>query len=244
MLALFHTLVYQPMYNALALLVGVVPGGDVGIAIIILTLLIKFILFPLSIKAVRTQVAMREIEPELKRIRETFKDKREDLARATMALFKEKKVNPFASILLIIIQIPVILGLYYVFLVEGRGNGFDPALLCSFIRPPGGASLLFLGFLDLTGKSVILAAVVAVTQYMYARFMPPPAKKESGAAPSLQEDLMRSMHLQMRYVFPIVFGFVAYYISAAVALYFVVSNLFALAQELYVKRFRPPHGTV
>ena len=231
---LFTSFIYEPIYNGLALIVTTIPGGDVGIAIVILTVLIKLALFPLSLVAVRTQVVMREIDPELKRIKKQFENNREELARRTMALLKEKKVNPFASIFLILIQIPIILGLYFVFRLEGAGGGFDPAVLYSFVSLPTNASFMFLGLIDLTGRNIFLAVVVAITQFYNARLMMPAAPQ--GKEGSLQHDLAKSMHLQMRYVLPIIMGLVAYFISAAIALYFLVSNLFQLFQELYVKR--------
>lgn len=232
---LFTTFIYEPIYNALVFLVHVVPGGDVGIAIVLLTILIKLILFPLSHQAIKTQKVMREIEPELKRIREELKDNREELARKTMALFKDKKINPFASIFLILLQLPIIFGLYFVFFNEGSNGGFDPETLYSFIALPEVYTFSFLGIIELTGKSVALAVIVASTQYWLARLMMPKAP-EAAKEPSLKADFQRSMHIQMRYVFPIVIGLIAYFISAAVALYLAVSNIFALAQEFVVKR--------
>lgn len=234
--ALFDAAIYHPIYNALAFLVNIVPGADVGIAIILLTVLIKLILFPLSMVAVRTQIIMREIDPKLKELRKELKEKPEELARKTLALFKEYKINPFASIFLIIIQLPVIIGLYFVFFNEGDGGGFDPNILYSFIAEPMNASFNFLGILDLTSSSIILAVLVAASQYAVSRMMMPAPKQEEGEEKSFQADLARSMHIQMRYVFPIVIGVIAYVISAAIALYFLVSNLFAIGQELYVKR--------
>lgn len=233
---LFDTLIYEPIYNALAFIVNIVPGGDIGIAIIILTLLIKFALFPLSLAAVRSQAAMQEIDPELKRIRKKFENDREESAKRTMALLKEKKVNPFVSIFLVLIQLPVILGLYFVFALEGAGGGFDPGLLYPFIPLPDSPSFIFLGSVDLAAPSMALAALVAISQFVNARIMqlPPP----SGEAGTLSHDLSKSLQLQMKYVFPVVMGFVAYVISAAIALYFLVSNLFQLFQELYVKHNR------
>lgn len=234
MVGLFNTFIYEPIYNALALLINLVPGGDVGIAIILLTVFIKLVLFPLSLKAVRTQAVMREIDPELKKIRADFKEDKEEQARRTMALLKDKKVNPFASIFLVLIQLPIIIGLYFVFLNNGAGSGFDPNLLYSFVTVPTIESFNFLGFIDLAGKSILLAVLVAVTQFISARLMMPTAPEvEEG---SLQGDLAKSMHMQMRYVLPIVMGVVAYIISAAIALYFLISNLFQIFQELYVKR--------
>lgn len=235
--SLFDTVIYEPMYNALAFLVSVVPGGDVGIAIIILTLLIKFILFPLSLVAVRTQMVMREIDPELKRLRAELKDKPEELARKTLAIFKEKKINPFASIFLILIQLPVVIGLYFVFLSEGSGQGFDVTRLYSFIEAPMQVSFNFIGAIDLTASSILLALLVAVSQYVVGKMMMPLAASDTEEQ-SLQNDLAKSMQVQMRYVFPVVMGVVAYVISAAIALYFLVSNLFAIGQELYVRRVR------
>ena len=233
----FDATIYHPIYNALVFLVNIVPGADVGIAIILLTVLIKLILFPLSMVAVRTQIVMRELDPKLKVLRKELKEKPEELARKTLALFKEHKINPFASIFLIIVQLPVIIGLYFVFFNEGDGGGFDPNILYSFIAEPMNASFNFLGIVDLTGSSIVLALLVAASQYMVSRMMMPAApKQEEGEEKSFQADLARSMQIQMRYVFPVVIGVIAYVISAAIALYFLVSNLFAIGQELYVKR--------
>lgn len=231
---LFSTFIYEPIYNALVFLVNVVPGGDVGIAIVLLTVIVKLILFPLAHQAIKTQKIMRDIEPELKRIREEFKENREELARKTMALFKDKKINPFASIFLILLQLPIVFGLYFVFFNEGGNGGFDPEILYSFIAYPEVYSFSFLGIIELTGKSIGLAVIVASTQYWLARLMMPKAPEVKEA--SLKADFQRSMHIQMRYVFPIVIGLVAYFISAAVALYLAVSNIFALIQEFVVRR--------
>lgn len=236
---LFDAFIYEPIYNTLAFTVGVIPGGDLGIAIIIVTLLVRILLFPLSIGATRTQMEMQELNPKLTELREKLKDNKEELARRTMALFKEHKVNPFASILLVFIQIPIILGLYFVFRNEAIDGSFDPALLYSFVPPPEVLSPFFLGLIDLAGKSVTLAVLVALSQFFYARLtMPATAPKATGN--SFRDDMARSMNIQMRYVFPFIFGFIAYYISAAVALYFVVSNLFGIAQTFAMKKMH--HG--
>jgi YidC/Oxa1 family membrane protein insertase len=235
---LFDTFIYEPIYNALAILVNTIPGGDVGIAIVLLTVLIKLALFPLSLVAVRTQMVMREIEPELKKLRTTLKEKPEELARATLALFKKHKINPLASIFLILIQLPVIIGLYFVFLREGNGEGFDISILYSFVELPTNVSFNFIGMVDITGPSIVLAVLVAASQYVVSRMMMPPLAPQGDEEKSFQADLMKSMHIQMRYVFPIVMGVIAYVISAAIALYFLVSNLFAIGQEIYVRKTR------
>ncbi len=237
----FHSFIYQPLYNALALLVGVMPGGDVGLAIIALTFFVRFVLFPLSLKASRTQLIMRAIEPERLAIQEKFKGNREALGRETMALFRAHKVNPFASILLVLVQLPIIVGLYIVFYHEGGSASFDPLLLYSFVQMPSAATFSFLGLVDLTGKSLVLALAVGILQFFYARLLTPPLAHNPSAGPSFMNDLSRSMNIQMRYGFPVVLGLVSYFATAAVALYFVASNVFGIVQELVVKHLHKRH---
>ena len=242
--SLFHTFIYVPIYNALALTVSWVPGGDVGIAIIVITLVVRLILFPLSMKAIKTQMVMRELDPKLKALREANKGNNEKIAKETMAIFKERKVNPFAGFLLILIQLPVIFGLYFVFLNEGNGISFDASLLYSFVALPANVSSVFLGILDLAGKSIILAVIVAATQFLYAQItMPAPPKSSTPSGSSFKEDFGKSMQFQMRYVFPIVLGVVAYFVTGAVALYFAASNIFMIAQELAVRTMHSHDNT-
>lgn len=235
MLELFRGVVYEPIYNALAFLVGVVPGGDVGVAIIVVTILVRLLLFPLSLSAIRTQMTMREIDPKMKKLRKDLKENKEELAKQTMALFKEYKINPFASFLLILIQLPIIIGLYLVLVDESKALSFAPQFLYSFIDPPAAVSLSFLGLVDLTGKSIILALIVAATQFVFAKLMTPPKPAETSEKPTLEEDIQKSMSVQMKYVFPVLMGVVAYAASASIALYFVVSNTFSIGQELFVR---------
>jgi YidC/Oxa1 family membrane protein insertase len=229
----FHAVVYAPIYNALALFIGWIPGGDIGIAIILITVLIKLILFPLAVKASHTQRAMRRLEPELKALRDAYKDKPQDLALKTMALYKDNKINPFASFAVLIIQLPVILGLYWVIWAESKGGTFDPSILYPFVHAPTTVSFTFLGILPIASSSVILAVLVAGTQYYQTRLMMPNAPEKTGKG--FQDDLATSMHLQMRYVFPVVLGVISYVATAAVALYFLTSNFFGIMQELTAK---------
>src|SRR5688572_7752938 len=110
--AIWHNVFFDPVYNVLVYLIAIIPGGDVGLAIIGLTVVVKIVLIPLSIKAARTQRVMRELEPKLKEIKDKHKDNREELARLTMAAYKDGGINPFASILLLFIQLPIIIALY------------------------------------------------------------------------------------------------------------------------------------
>ncbi|MDB9944441.1 YidC/Oxa1 family membrane protein insertase, partial [bacterium] len=136
--ALWHNLFFDPVYNTLIYAIDIIPGGDVGLAIILATIVVKVVLLPLSLRATETQLALKNIEPKIKEIKEKFKDKREEQARKMMDLYKEAGVNPFASILLLFIQIPVIIALYFS-VVFGGGVALpeiNTALLYSFIPTP------------------------------------------------------------------------------------------------------------
>lgn len=228
--AFFQTVVYAPIYNALALVVSWVPGGDVGVAIVLITVVVKLVLFPLAVRASRTQRAMRRLQPRMDEIKEKHKDNKQELAKATLALYRAEKVNPFASILILIVQLPVILGLYWVILTEGAGGAFDPAHLYSWVAVPENASFVFLGLIPIAQGSILLAILVAVTQYVQAKLMMPEAPVATGKG--FMDDLASSMHFQMRYVFPIILAVIAYVASAAIALYFIVSNVVGIIQEM------------
>lgn len=237
----WHTFFFDPVYNGLVFFIDVVPGGDVGLAIVGITIVVKLILLPLSIKAARTQKIVREIEPQLKEIKEKHKDNREELARATMAVYKEAGLNPFASIFLLFLQIPIIIALYWS-VYSGGGvplPEINVALLYSFVPTPTDITMIFIGLFDIAERSLPLALLAGITQFFHARLaMPAPEPREPGAAPDFKADFARSMSLQMRYVMPVIIFVVAYTISAAIALYFVVSNLMAIGQEFLVRKHK------
>ncbi len=241
----FNAVVFYPIYNILALSAAVVPGGDIGIAMILVTILVRIIIFPLSLAAARTQIGMQEVNPKLEKLRVELKDNKEELARRTMALFSEHKINPFSSIGLLLIQIPIIIGLYSVFLKEALNPDlyFDVTILYDFIVPlvstTNPPSFLFLGLIDLKAKSIILALLTAISQVIFMQLTMPTKPKPTGN--SFRDDLSRSMFIQMRYVFPPLMGFIAYFTGGAVALYFLVSNIFGIIQTVLVKRIYAVH---
>jgi YidC/Oxa1 family membrane protein insertase len=213
----------------------------VGLAIIATVIVVKMVLLPLSIKAAKTQKVMRDIEPKLKEIKELYKDSREEQARQMMAVYKEVNLNPFASILLIFLQIPIVIALYF---AVSKGGGvalpaINTALLYGFIPEPVVVTMNFLGLFDITQRSILLALAAGVTQFIFTSMtLPKLAPKAPDAAPSFKDDFSRNMHLQMKYVMPVFIVFIAYTLSASIALYFFVSNLVAIAQEFYVRKHR------
>jgi YidC/Oxa1 family membrane protein insertase len=238
---IWHTFFFDPVYNALVFFIDIVPGGDVGVAIILTVLLVKTILLPVSIKAAKTQKIMREIEPKIKDIKESYKEDKQGQAQAMMEVYRDAGMNPFASIFLVFLQIPIIIALYFS-VSSGGGVPFPEInvdLLYSFVAAPIDVTMNFLGMIDILDKSILLALGAGVTQYIFVTLsMPKLPPKEEGAEPNMKDDFMRNMQTQMKYVMPVLITVVAYTISAAIALYFLVSNLTSIAQEFYIRKHR------
>ena len=231
--ALFHTVFYNPIYNALVALVAFVPGSDVGIAVILVTILIRLLLLPFSLSAARTQRAMKALEPKIKELKEKHKGDKEKEALETLALYRDARVNPFASFLTVFIQIPILLALYWVFRYEAFPV-IDAARLYAFTPVPHAVSLEFLGFISVTGKSIVLAVLAGITQFLQAHLaLSGTMKPASGGA---QGDFQRVMGLQLKYVFPFLIATISYTTSGAVALYFITTNLVGALQEWHVRR--------
>jgi YidC/Oxa1 family membrane protein insertase len=109
---MFTTLIVKPLFNLLVLIYALLPGHDFGLAIIIFTIIIRLLLWPLVKKQLHHAKAMRELQPELKRIKQAAKGNRQQESMMVMQLYKEREINPFASLGLVIVQIPLLFGLY------------------------------------------------------------------------------------------------------------------------------------
>lgn len=181
---------------------------------------------------------MKKIEPELKQIKKDYPNK-EEQAKKTFELYKKYKTNPFSGCLVVLIQMPVIFALYYVFY---RGLNIDPNLVYSFIDIPTTTNTMFLGFIDLHSKSIILGVLAGVTQFIQGYISSPSKPKteivnQGEQSPkNFQDQLSDSMQMNIRYILPIFIAFIAWKISAAVALYWVVNNIYTILQELNIRR--------
>lgn len=235
---LFNLFFYQPLYNGLIFLIGLLPWVDMGVAVILFTCIVKLILFPLSKKSILTQIKMKEIQPELDAVKEKYKENKQEQAVKVMALYKEKKVNPFSGILLIFIQIPIIFALYFVFLKGGLPKVNADLLYSSFVKIPDSINVSFLGLLDITQKGYLLAFTAALSQFFQVKLVIPKTKKtdSNSKTNSFKDDLAKSMSIQMKYILPVIIFFIARGLPAVVALYWTTSNLFTIGQELYLRR--------
>lgn len=182
---------------------------------------------------------MKRLEPELKRIKKEFPDKQEQ-AKKTFELYKKYGTNPFSGCLVVLLQLPVIFALYYVFY---KGLSLDAGPIYSFINTPSLLNTNFLGLIDIHSKSIVLALLAGISQFIQGYLATPIKPKveivKDMATPepkTFQEQLSDSMQMNVRYILPIFIAIIAYQISAAVALYWITSNVFTIAQEWYMRK--------
>lgn len=239
--AAFHTLIYDPLYNGLVFLVGVIPSHDMGIAVIALTVLVRIVLFPLSRRAIEAQLAMKKITPEIEEIKKKHEKNSPEQSKAIFALYKERGIHPFASFGLVLLQFPILIALYWVFYKSGFPN-VDSALLYPFVHAPAAIKMEFFGVVNMASRSIPLAVLAALTQFIYTRLSMGPREKGAESTPveaSLSKDMAKSFDLQARYVLPLMIGVIGYTVSAAAPLYWATSNTFMIFQELSAgRRFR------
>ena len=236
MISFLKTIIYEPLYNILVFIIGLSPFIDVGIAVITLTVLVRFMIFPLSKKAILTQKKIQKHQDELKELRDKYKNDKQKQAEKMLSFYKEKEINPFATILLLLVQLPIIISLYYIFL-NAKLPEIQTDILYTFVKIPEQVNMIFLGFLDMSEKSYILAIFVGVTSFIQLKLSMPPIQKRK-KEPSFKDELTRNMNIQMRYFFPFIIAGIAYAFSAVVALYLLTSNTFTIFQELSLRKHK------
>ncbi len=224
---LFNTFFYQPLFNGLIFLYNVIPGHDFGVSIIILTILIRIIIWPLTNKGIKNQKVLNKIQPQIGEIKKKFKNNKEEQAKALMALYSENKISPFSGFLPIIIQIPIIIALWQVFL---NSANLDLSSLYSFVSAPDSIQLVFLGLVDLSQRSVVLAVISGVLKYFQTKMVMPPVKASDGA-PSKSSDFGQIMAKQMLYLGPVLSIVIFWSLPAALPLYWIVVSLLTILQQ-------------
>lgn len=222
---ILFSVLYQPLYNLLVLFYELIPGGGLGLAIILLTIVVKTLVLPLTYKSLKSQKELQEVQPKIKEIREKYKDNQEEMARQLMSVYKDHNVNPFASCLPTIVQLVIFITLYRV-LSAGIGT-VDPNVLYGFVQNPGAMNHLFVG-IDLAKVSIPLALIAGALQYVQAKQMiaTRPPKEVRGEAASLDEDVAASVNKMTLYLLPIMtLGICATTLPAGLTLYIIVSTL-------------------
>jgi YidC/Oxa1 family membrane protein insertase len=232
---MFQTLFVQPIYNIFVALVDVVPGGDTGLAIIALTILMRIVLYPVFASSIRTQMGMQAMQGDLEVVKEKHKGDKEALAREQIALFKKHKVNPLAGFGALVIQLVVIIALYFALFREGF-PAINTNLLYSFVSAPGAVSTSFFGLFDLLAKhNIVLAILVGLSQGVAIWLTLGRTPKATNVS-SDQAAVQQMQQRLMLYMMPIVMAVTSYFFASAVGLYFLTSNLFSVGQEWYIRR--------
>ncbi|MDO8462745.1 MAG: YidC/Oxa1 family membrane protein insertase [bacterium] len=226
---MWTTLIVQPLTNILIVFYNVL-GHDLGIAIIALTVLIRLVLYPLSRKAIAGQVAMQRIQPKMKELQQQHKGNREALAKATMALYAEQKVNPLSSCLPTLVQLPFLLGIYGALRLAFEGGA--QSLLYAFVAHPTELRDVAFGFLPMGTSSIPLALLAGAAQFWVMKMLvdsrPPTSVAQSSGK---DEDMMTMMNKQMKYMMPIVTVVIGATLPAGLTLYWLVTTLFQGAQQ-------------
>lgn len=235
---IYTEVLWRPLFNLLVGFTTVLPGHFMWVGVVLVTLVVRLILLPLSLKQARqaqqSQGKMAGLQAELKRLKEEHKNDRQKQAAATMALYRKAGVNPASGCLLLLIQLPILIALYRVFLTP---IGPDSAhLLYTFVSLPSTINLSFFGIL-LTQPSLLLAAVAGVAQFIQVRFFspaPPPTPGTTGDEDSAK--MMAGMQRNMAYVFPVMTVFISLNLPSALPLYWIVSIALAVLQQRLLQK--------
>lgn len=246
--SIWTKILIKPLFNILLLFYVLIPGSDLGLAIIAITLLVRIVLFPSYFKTIKAQRMLQKHQPELDKIRERYKHDKEVQAKEVMKFYQENKVNPLSGCLPLLVQLPILFALYRVFsfaLDESALThlyNFFPLTIPESINPIflswSGISWLMV---DLSERSIALALIAAVSQYFQAKMMTPPKAEKDGEKPQQMAQMLTG---QMMYIFPVITFFFAMSLPSALALYWVATTLFTILQQVIVKKIvdKPQKG--
>ncbi len=237
---IFTIIFYQPILNLLVWLYNIMPFNDFGAAIIALTIVIKLVFWPLGRKAIKSQKALQDLQPQIEEIKRQYADDKAGSSQAMMALYKNNKVNPFSSCLPLLIQLPFLWAVYRVF-SDGLANNLD--LVYSFIHRPEVINTFSFGFLDLSKPNTYLALLAGAAQFWQAKMMitKKPAVKTEG---SKDENMMAIMNKQMLYIMPAVTVFIGLSLPGGLTLYWFVLTLLTAVQQAITFRTKNTVGPI
>ncbi len=204
MVQLFQTILFQPIFNGFVALYNVMP--DAGAVILIMTLIIKLALYPLTSKSIKAQKALSELQPKLEELKKKYKDNQQQLAQETMKMYKEHKVNPLGSCLPLLIQLPVFLALYWVLRDVLANEKME--LLYEFVVRPEFINPISLGVFDLGNPNVYLALLAGLTQFFQAKMFARRRAPANAGSGSKDENMMSMMNKQMLYFMPVMTVFI------------------------------------
>jgi len=232
-MGIFFEILTRPLLNVLIVIYNLIP--DFGVAIILFTILIRLILFPLHQKALKSQREMAELQPKLLKVKEEFKDDKQKQAEETMKIYKDHKINPFAGIFAILIQLPIFIALFQVLRTDFAKDTLTS--LYDFIPDPGVINQSLFGLVDLAKASVVIAVLAGITQFIQAKltskWTPIPKTKGNNIGAMLQKNML--------YFFPVLTFMIALSFPAGLSLYWTTSNVFGVIQQWYMSKPKLEH---
>lgn len=245
MTELFHSFFFQPIFNLLIWLYGILPYKDIGISIILLTLLVKVVTYPLAQMQIKQQRAMQELQPKIEEIRKRLKDNQEEQAKELMELYKKEKVNPAAGCWPLLIQIPIFIALYKALNVGLTAGGFGD--LYSFVPTPASIQTMFIGLFDLTKPNYVLAVLAGIVQFVQTKHIlkppaatvTPPPTDVATTEGAKDESMAAMMNKQMTYVMPVMTVFIGISLPGGLTLYWLVMSALTLLQQWHIMKQMP-----
>lgn len=264
---MWNTFFYQPLVNALIFFYQFL-GQNLGWAIIGLTVVIRGILTPLTLPSMRSAQKIKDLQPELNKLKEKYGHDKQVFAQKQLEFYKEKGVNPAAGCLPQIVQLVILIALYQAFNQVLKSNGDTIAnlnqLLYSPLQLPLNAVLnsKFL-YLDLTKPDIFMIPALklgpilidklpglflvasAVTQFLSSKLMMPAAaagEEKSKLTEGASDDMAVAMQKQMLYLFPIMTLFIGFTFPSGLVLYWFTFSVFMLVQQIIMNRQAKPHA--
>jgi len=246
---IFDQFVYAPIYNLLVFVYNLLPFGDFGVAIIVVTLIIKFLLIPLSRKQIESQKKMTELQPKIKELQKKYKDDKEKQSRALMELYKTNKSNPFSGCLPMVVQLVFLIAIYRVLFNISQANLMvDGNILYDFIKNPGQINKMFLGLIDLSTAvnlgnitfseipKMILVLLAAFSQYFQTKMLMAKQKTIVSSQNDDKPDFSQMLSKQMLYLGPLLTLFIGVKFPSGLALYWLVSTVFMIIQQYFLEK--------
>jgi YidC/Oxa1 family membrane protein insertase len=223
--SIYDVAIYEPILNLLVWMYNLIPGQDMGVVIIIVTIIIRILLAPFMHKSLKGQREMSNLQPKLAEIREQYKNDRAEQTKAITEFYKENNVNPFSSCLPILLQLPILIALYHVFSKALTGNleGLYP-----FVHNPGMLNHHLFGVVDLTNPNIWFAIFAGLTQFWQSWMMYQIQKKQG-----YQDETMKAMSLPTLFILPAISIYIAWKLPSGLPLYWIVTTMFAIAQQYY-----------
>lgn len=259
-MSFFDLILVQPIFNILAFIYGIIPGHDFGVALIIFTILVRMALWPLLKKQLHQTRVMRQIQPELAKIKQRAKGNRQLESQLMMELYKERGVNPFSSIGTLLLQLPIFISLYAVVRLITTDHANIAKYTYDFLEGlPGIKEAIathlndtLFGVIDLTKQAttpgggiywplLTLAVGAAIVQYFQSKMLLPKPKEKRKLREVLKEqaqgkvvdqaEMSALMTGKMIWLFPVITFLIGMYLEGALVLYLLTTNSVAIFQQ-------------